>query len=738
MAFSTAIDEKKLIEDLQRESTAEKAFELLMRTFSEPLYWQIRKMVYNHDDANDLLQNVFLKAWNNIHNFRGDAKLSTWLYKIAVNEAINFINREKSRQNISADTEDTSFLLDNLEADEFFDGDKLQADLLKEISKLPEKQRLVFNMKYFDEMKYEEISDILGTSVGALKASYHHAVKKLTKAFGLAVTIGIILLSSLTAMAVPASPDLLKHTQPDGTVVEFRMLGDENAHYMVDANGEELQFDQVGFLRPVSQIPGATTGSTRAVQDKRKYLISGTYFPTVGSPKALVILVMFHERFFSMENPVEYYTRMLNEEGFSDNMATGSARDFFIENSSGVFSPQFDVYGPVIMTNPMSHYGENDYYGNDMHPEEMVIEALTKLDSKIDFSEYDTDYDGVIDNVYIFYAGYGEQDAGTGTLLWPHSADILDFNLDQDYYFDGKLLNHYAMSNELKANSTIPDGIGTFVHEFSHVLGLPDLYSTIYSGAFTPGRYSTLDMACYNNNGRTPANYSLFERMSVGWAEPQYIKSEGEHELPPLGESNTGYIIPTENQDEFFLIENRQKVGNDAFIPGHGMLVWHIDFQQRLWDSNWVNNDRTHQYVDIVEADNKQSDLTRNADTFPGTSTIRDFGFQTSPSLRSWKGEQLIVTDISDIFEHEEKNGLITFNVKGEKLGIDSPKDFSDTTPAISVNGCILNRSNSSSLDIYDLAGRQLTTLSPGDSESLPSGIYIVRSSGSAFKLLHK
>ena len=150
-----------------------------MRTFSELLYWQIRKMVYSHDDANDLLQNVFLKAWNNIHNFRGDAKLSTWLFKIAVNESINFINREKNRQNISSDSEETTFLLDNLEADEYFDGDELHKELLEAVAKLPEKQRLVFNMKYFDEMKYEEISDILGTSVGALKASYHHAVKKI-------------------------------------------------------------------------------------------------------------------------------------------------------------------------------------------------------------------------------------------------------------------------------------------------------------------------------------------------------------------------------------------------------------------------------------------------------------------------------------------------------------------------------------------------------------------------------
>lgn len=182
-AYKAPIDEKALVRDLQDASKAHAAFDTLMRTYGEAIYWQIRKMVVSHDDANDLLQNVFLKAWKNIHRFRGDAKLSTWLYKIAVNESINFLNQERQRRSITDDTED-SFLLANIEADPYFDGDALQLELQKAIASLPEKQRLVFNMRYFDEMKYEEISDILGTSVGALKASYHHAVKKIEQAIG--------------------------------------------------------------------------------------------------------------------------------------------------------------------------------------------------------------------------------------------------------------------------------------------------------------------------------------------------------------------------------------------------------------------------------------------------------------------------------------------------------------------------------------------------------------------------
>ena len=180
MAADTQIDESKLVAELQNQKTAQAAFNRLMRTYGESIYWQIRKMVVNHDDANDLLQNAFVKAWNNIHNFRGDARLSTWLYKIAVNESINFLNKERQRREMSESADD-SYLLSNLESDPYFDGDNLRLELQKAIATLPDKQRLVFNMRYFDEMKYEEMSEILGTSVGALKASYHHAMKKVTE-----------------------------------------------------------------------------------------------------------------------------------------------------------------------------------------------------------------------------------------------------------------------------------------------------------------------------------------------------------------------------------------------------------------------------------------------------------------------------------------------------------------------------------------------------------------------------
>ena len=182
MTNGTFKDNPELSARLRDENTCREAFAEVIATYSEPLYWQIRRMVQSHDDANDLLQNTFLKAWQSIDLFRGEAKLSTWLHKIAINESITFLAKERKRLNISIDDEE-SMLINTIEADEYIDGDELKLKLRKAIATLPEKQRLVFNMKYFDEMKYEEMSEILGTSVGALKASYHIAVKKIEQYF---------------------------------------------------------------------------------------------------------------------------------------------------------------------------------------------------------------------------------------------------------------------------------------------------------------------------------------------------------------------------------------------------------------------------------------------------------------------------------------------------------------------------------------------------------------------------
>lgn len=175
-------NEQALTEQLQDSATRREAFTQVVKAYSEQLYWQIRRLVLSHDDANDLLQNTFIKAWTNLDNFRGEARLSTWLYRIALNESLNFLNKQRALQQVSIDEVDTT-LLGKLESDPYFDGDETQRQLQKAILTLPEKQRIIFNLKYFQEMKYEDMSEILGTSTGALKASYHHAVKKIEDFF---------------------------------------------------------------------------------------------------------------------------------------------------------------------------------------------------------------------------------------------------------------------------------------------------------------------------------------------------------------------------------------------------------------------------------------------------------------------------------------------------------------------------------------------------------------------------
>ncbi|MGQ8336468.1 RNA polymerase sigma factor [Sunxiuqinia sp. A32] len=171
-------NDQQLIEELQNESTKRNAFGTLVSTYQERLYWHIRKIVLNHDDSDDILQNTFVKAWKGIHNFRAESGIYTWLYRIATNESLSFLEQRK-RKSMGGMDEIKDYLLENLVTDTYLDGDEIQMKLQKAIALLPTKQRLVFNMKYFDEMKYQDMEKILETSEGALKASYHHAVKKI-------------------------------------------------------------------------------------------------------------------------------------------------------------------------------------------------------------------------------------------------------------------------------------------------------------------------------------------------------------------------------------------------------------------------------------------------------------------------------------------------------------------------------------------------------------------------------
>lgn len=499
------------------------------------------------------------------------------------------------------------------------------------------------------------------------------------------------------AYGVPADPRPRTFTQPDGTTITVKLRGDERSHFYLSeddyllvrqgdtfyygdiasdgsikasamparpaakrTSAEQAYLNTVDMQRVFSEMTRRSTTSKMAKAPRRgPGLFPGTGFPSEGQQKALVILVQYQDVAFTLEDPADYFSRMLMQPGFSDYGGTGSAHDFFIDSSNGKFNPQFDLVGPVTLSNNRKYYGGNDWYGNDQHPEQMVIEACQQLDDQIDFSQYDRDNDGYIDNVFVFYAGQGEASYGSADTVWPHSWNVTSAT-STAYYFDGKRLDRYACSNEWESGR--PDGVGTFVHEFSHVMGLPDLYATSYTSAFTPGSWSALDYGPYNNGGCTPPAYGAFERYALGWLEPTELLPDTPMNVKlPAISSNKACIIKSSDPDEFFLLENRQQKGWDAYIPGHGMLVWHVDYDSYVWNSNTVNNSSSHQYVDIEEADNTRDEYSRDGDAFPGTKNVTEFSDDTRPSMRTWSNQALNVP----LTEIREIDGTIHFKVCG-------------------------------------------------------------------------
>ncbi|RXE71283.1 M6 family metalloprotease domain-containing protein [Muribaculaceae bacterium Isolate-002 (NCI)] len=533
------------------------------------------------------------------------------------------------------------------------------------------------------------------------------------------------LVTALGAIAVPAKRITFTATQPDGTQLTLTRAGDEFHKYFLTDDGQIVVGDETkGYYFAEADATGRMTASHIKAADKasrtaaqaafvaaidrasldeamtatacksrlaqraqeRSYaprskaslpaqsgvgLFPGTTYPNMGSPKGLIILVEYSDvKFNTSYDAGDYFSRMISEKGFSDYNGTGSALDWFTDASMGQFTPDFDVYGPVTLSQRQAYYGGNDRYGDDLRPEEMVIEGCTLLDKDVDFSIYDTDGDGYVDNVFVFYAGRGEADGGTANTVWPHQWEIE--SAGKTLTLDGVKINRYACSNEW--DGTKPDGIGTFVHEFSHVMGLPDLYHTSASVYYTPCEWSVMDYGPYSNDSRTPPTYSIFERNAMGWIDPLVLdKTPRSVELTHIAESNYGCIIQTSKSTEFFLLENRQQEGWDKYLPGHGMLIWHIDYNTAIWRNNSVNNTKSHQYVDIEEANNNPdgSNLSALANwAFPGTSgQYTEFTDNTVPNMKTWAGASLgiPVTGIT------ETDGVITFDVCGGTPAVDAP-----------------------------------------------------------------
>lgn len=530
-----------------------------------------------------------------------------------------------------------------------------------------------------------------------------------------------------TTFAIPAYPKPLKVKQADGSWLTIQMRGDEHGHYVLTSDGIPLVFNarqenyeyadwkdgkvQASGIKAVEAsertakvkafvesldksailesfkrarlqqlqqtLSSRRNASLKAGSNPQKEKLNN--FPTIGEVHSLVILVQFADTKFSTvgSDAHQFFNNMLNEPGFTySNGANGSARDFYLNSSNGRFQPQFDVIGPVTLPEKYSYYGANQgsSVDNPARLEQFVREACTLADPLVDFSQYDHNQDGYIDNIYFFYAGKGEADSGDGNALWPHSAYYSDIATQAgaaqtSLKLNGVEVGNYTCSNEINGTLITPQpaGIGTFVHEFGHVLGLADHYDVNYGiTTFAPGSFDTMAQASYNNNGNTPAAFSAYERACLGWLDLTMLKNGVDtlNVLPDLNDSNKAYMVPVggSNDQEYFIMENRQQKGWDAFIPGHGMLLWHIDYDAKAWEKNELNITGTHQRVDIVEADNKLTDNTRAGDPFPGTSNV------TQCNLTSWAGGKVMSLD--DI---EEKDGIINLMLGGLNLKLNTP-----------------------------------------------------------------
>ncbi len=467
--------------------------------------------------------------------------------------------------------------------------------------------------------------------------------------------------------AVPAYPGLLTKTQPDGSAISYYLRGDENFNFSMSEDGYLIAFNENGIFEyaelneqmeivpvgiKVSNINDRTYKEKRYLKNALKVSELGLElnqvanvarmnkqkrakseptvqrYPLQGTPTSLVILVNFSD--VSFKKTQKEFHALLNEAGYSANGGTGSARDFFNASSNGQFHPDFVVVGPYTLPREMSYYGKDYGSGsnrNENYAGQMIIDACKLADADVDFKEYDTDGNGYVDNVFVYYAGYNQAEGGPESSVWPHRSEIVS-----KQNFDGVQLKDYACTSELKGRSgSTMCGIGTFCHEFGHVLGLPDFYVTDYGHSVpTLGSWDVMDNGPYNNGGKTPPSYSSYERFFLGWLTPTILEPGASFELEPLLSSNTAYIVSKEthnldgakpNPSEFFMIENRQRAGWDSIgLPGEGMLITHIDYSYTTWTYNTVNNDPDDMGAQIVCADATTTSPEYN--TFPGRSKV--------------------------------------------------------------------------------------------------------------------
>ena len=523
----------------------------------------------------------------------------------------------------------------------------------------------------------------------------------------------------LAASAVPACPVPVKVLQPDGSYITLRLVGDEFNNMTVSLDGYALVRNEASgaWEYALKGSDGALTASNvaahdfalrssaekafvnsnlekaqlasqsattvqKAMKDDLQQMTAPSKAPVFDYSKfkGLIILVEFSDVKFSRSDYPQIAENMANKENFNGYMTTGqipekiectgSVKDYFNYSSMGKFAPHFDVVGPVTI-----NYAST-YPRQTSNAQTVIKAALAAADSQVNYKDYDADGDGTVDMFYVIFAGAGSNFGNNNqNFIWPHAWEV------QSYSLDGVKFGRYACSTELygaPANKQL-DGVGVICHEFSHVLGLPDLYDTNYATggqSVHPGTWSIMAGGPYLNESKTPCAYTFFERMYAGFVEPKLLDTSGDYKLESLNISNQGFRINTIYDKEYFLVENRQNEVWNKYLPGHGLMIYRVDESNAdVWKNNTINANSSHNYFELLRADalmtGSASVADSDGDPFPGSGNVTEINDKTSPALKAFVGFPANVF-LSNI--KEDENGLITFKaIKNE-----SPTLFED------------------------------------------------------------
>lgn len=589
---------------------------------------------------------------------------------------------------------------------------------------------------------------------------------------------------ALVASAEPANPMPNTVTQPNGEKLQLKLVGDEFYHFNTTIDGYTIvnvkgtwEYATKSGEQLISSGVMAHDPDARSAQEKQLLATTPKRLadkqetnnalkarqkrdnrnqqkePVVDYSqfRGLIILINFNDRQFLMDDPNDFYNQLCNTEnytGFYHNgrfqRCTGSVRDYYYDNSMGQFDPVFDIAGPVDLD-------YSCYEGNDK-AREIFKAALDAVDDQVDFSLYDADNDDEIDMVFFMVAGYSSSYSGNNSgYLWPHMSYLIDWWSGwppQPYIYDGKRMGTYASSCEIygweSQNTTMPNAIGTFCHEFGHVLGLPDLYDTDYSDSGGesnhPGEWDVMAGGSSKNYGRNPVGYSLWERMELGFADEPEALSLGNYTLSAIDMSNTGYMMFTPNDAEFFLFENRQPGKWDSALPGHGLVITRVDYSnEQVWWNNEVNCNPAHNYYELVRSSGSGSEVP-----FPGSKNVTYISSSSYPALVTWAEDpcEFALKNIT------EENNIISFNVVNDVPPLKLIEDFEQIQTDLPANAVDVQGNfatwNFPKANVVDYNGQHAASLQmPGgiamnsdiDVEAIKLSLTAINTSNTASKL---